>query len=63
MCEEGGSNDPNYGYFGIKEWNGFDGFATAGSAPLQIQLDWEYAKIVPVMGVPTESPNTGCPGY
>jgi Tfp pilus assembly protein FimV len=42
-CEEGGRNDPNYGYFGIKEWNGFDGYATAGSAPLSVQLAWEAA--------------------
>ena len=42
-CEEGGRNDPNYGYFGIKEWNGFDGYATAGSAPLSVQLAWESA--------------------
>jgi hypothetical protein len=43
MCEEGGRNDPNYGYFGIKEWNGFDGYGTAGSAPLSVQLAWESA--------------------
>lgn len=43
MCEEGGSDDPNYGYFGIKEWNGFDGYGTAGSAPLSVQLAWESA--------------------
>jgi hypothetical protein len=42
-CEEGGRDDPNYGYFGIKEWNGFDGYATAGSAPLSVQLAWESA--------------------
>lgn len=42
-CEEGGRNDPNYGYFGIKEWNGFGGYATAGSAPLSVQLAWESA--------------------
>ena len=43
ICEEGGRNDPNYGYFGIKEWNGFDGYRTAGSAPLSVQLAWESA--------------------
>jgi hypothetical protein len=42
-CEEGGNDDPNYGYFGIKEWNGFDGYPTAGSAPLSVQLAWESA--------------------
>lgn len=42
-CEEGGRDDPNYGYFGIKEWNGFDGYSTAGSAPLSVQLAWESA--------------------
>jgi hypothetical protein len=43
ICEEGGRNDPNYGYFGIKEWNGFGGYARAGSAPLSTQLAWESA--------------------
>jgi hypothetical protein len=42
-CEEGGRDDPSYGYFGIKEWNGFEGYATAGSAPLSVQLAWESA--------------------
>jgi hypothetical protein len=42
-CEEGGRDDPHYGYFGIKEWNGFDGYPTAGSAPLSVQLAWESA--------------------
>jgi hypothetical protein len=43
MCEEGGRNDPNAGYFGILEWNHFDGYPTAGSAPLSVQLSWEAA--------------------
>lgn len=43
MCEEGGRNDPRAGYFGILEWNGFDGYPTAGSAPLSVQLAWESA--------------------
>lgn len=43
ICEEGGRNDPYAGYFGILEWNGFDGYPTAGSAPLSVQLDWETA--------------------
>lgn len=42
-CEEGGRDDANYGYFGIKEWNGFGGYATAGAAPLSVQLAWESA--------------------
>ena len=33
ICEEGGRNDPYAGYFGILEWNHFDGYPTAGSAP------------------------------
>jgi hypothetical protein len=41
LCEESGHNDSNYGYFGIKEWNGFGGYSTAGSAPLDVQLAWE----------------------
>jgi hypothetical protein len=43
MCEEGGRNDPNAGYFGILEWNHFDGYPTAGSAPISVQLAWEAA--------------------
>jgi hypothetical protein len=42
-CEEGGRDDPYAGYFGILEWNGFDGYPTAGSAPLSVQLAWESA--------------------
>lgn len=42
-CEEGGRNDSNYGYFGIKEWNGFGGYSLAGDAPLEVQLAWEAA--------------------
>ncbi len=42
-CEEGGRDDPNYGYFGIKAWGGFDGYPSAGSAPLSVQLGWETA--------------------
>jgi hypothetical protein len=43
VCEEGGRNDPNAGYFGILEWHHFDGYPTAGSAPLSVQLAWEAA--------------------
>jgi hypothetical protein len=43
VCEEGRRNDPYAGYFGILEWNGFDGYPTAGSAPLSVQLSWEAA--------------------
>jgi hypothetical protein len=43
VCEEGGRNDPRAGYFGILEWNGFDGYPTAGSAPISVQLAWEAA--------------------
>jgi hypothetical protein len=43
LCEEGGRNDPYAGYFGILEWQGFGGYATAGSAPLSVQLAWEAA--------------------
>ena len=41
VCEEGGRNDPYAGYFGILEWHDFDGYPTAGSAPLSVQLAWE----------------------
>ena len=43
VCEEGGRNDPNAGYFGILEWHHFDGYPTAGSAPVSVQLAWEAA--------------------
>jgi hypothetical protein len=43
LCEEGGRNDPYAGYFGILQWHGFDGYPTAGSAPLSVQLAWEAA--------------------
>ena len=43
MCEEGGRDDPFAGYFGILQWHGFDGYPTAGSAPLSVQLAWEAA--------------------
>jgi hypothetical protein len=43
ICEEGGSNNAYAGYFGILEWNGFDGYPTAGSAPAAVQLAWEAA--------------------
>jgi hypothetical protein len=43
VCEEGGRNDPNAGYFGILEWHHFGGYPTAGSAPLSVQLAWEAA--------------------
>jgi hypothetical protein len=43
ICEEGGRDNPYAGYFGILEWNGFDGYPTAGSAPLTVQLAWESA--------------------
>jgi hypothetical protein len=43
ICEEGGNNDPYAGYFGILEWNHFDGYSTAGSAPASVQLAWEAA--------------------
>jgi hypothetical protein len=43
MCEEGGRDDPRAGYFGILAWDGFDGYPTAGSAPLSVQLAWEAA--------------------
>jgi hypothetical protein len=58
ICEEGGRNDPNHGYFGIKEWNGFDGYPTAGSAPLSVQLAWE-AKYI---GGPPDAPGQ-CHSY
>ena len=43
LCEEGGNDNAYAGYFGILEWNGFDGYPTAGSAPASVQLAWEAA--------------------
>jgi hypothetical protein len=58
ICEEGGRDDPEAGYFGIKEWNGFDGYPTAGSAPLSVQLAWEARYI----GGPPDAPGQ-CHSY
>jgi hypothetical protein len=57
-CEEGGADDPNYGYYGIKEWNGFDGYPTAGSAPQSVQLQWEQENV----GSPPDE-SGGCHSY
>lgn len=43
ICEEGGNDDPNYGYYGIQEWNGYDGYVSAGAAPIGVQQAWGYA--------------------
>jgi hypothetical protein len=58
MCEEGGRDDPTSGYFGIREWDGFDGYPTAGSAPLAVQLRWEATYI----GAPPDAPGQ-CHSY
>jgi len=52
ICEEGGRNDPYAGYFGILEWHQFDGYPTAGSAPLSVQLAWEARYV----GGPPDAP-------
>jgi len=52
ICEEGGRNDPYAGYFGILEWHSFDGYPTAGSAPLSVQLAWEARYV----GGPPDTP-------
>jgi len=58
ICEEGGRNDPYAGYFGILEWHSFDGYPTAGSAPLSVQLAWEARYV----GGPPDAPGH-CHGY
>jgi len=58
ICEEGGRNDPYAGYFGILEWNHFDGYPTAGSAPLSVQLAWEARYV----GGPPDAPGR-CHSY
>ena len=58
QCEEGGSDNPTYGYYGITEWNGYDGYATAGSAPQSVQLQWEQQNV----GSPPDE-SGGCHGY
>jgi len=52
LCEEGGRDDPYAGYFGILEWHYFDGYPTAGSAPLSVQLAWEAQYV----GGPPDAP-------
>lgn len=52
ICEEAGRNDPYAGYFGILEWHHFDGYPTAGSAPLSVQLAWEARYV----GGPPDAP-------
>lgn len=58
VCEEGGRNDPYAGYFGILEWHHFEGYPTAGSAPLSVQLAWEAQYV----GGPPDAPGQ-CHGY
>ena len=58
ICEEGGRNDPYAGYFGILEWNHFDGYPTAGSAPVSVQLAWEARYV----GGPPDAPGR-CHSY
>jgi len=58
VCEEGGRNDPYAGYFGILEWHHFDGYPTAGSAPLSVQLAWEAQYV----GGPPDAPGR-CHSY
>ena len=58
ICEEGGRDDPYAGYFGILEWNHFDGYPTAGSAPLSVQLAWEARYV----GGPPDAPGQ-CHSY
>ena len=58
VCEEGGRDDPYAGYFGILEWHDFDGYPTAGSAPLSVQLAWEAQNV----GGPPDAPGQ-CHGY
>ncbi|HEY1650620.1 MAG TPA: hypothetical protein VGG09_01940 [Acidimicrobiales bacterium] len=58
ICEEGGRDNPSAGYFGIREWNGFDGYPAAGSAPLSVQLAWEARYI----GGPPDAPGQ-CHSY
>lgn len=43
ICEESARDDAYAGYFGILEWQGFDGYPSAGAAPLSAQLGWEAA--------------------
>ncbi len=58
LCEEGGRNDSYAGYFGILEWHDFDGYPTAGSAPLSVQLAWEARYV----GGPPDAPGQ-CHSY
>ena len=58
ICEEDGRNDPYAGYFGILEWHHFEGYPTAGSAPLTVQLAWEARYV----GGPPDAPGR-CHSY
>jgi hypothetical protein len=58
ICEEDGRDDPYAGYFGILEWHHFDGYPTAGSAPLTVQLAWEARYV----GGPPDAPGR-CHSY
>jgi hypothetical protein len=58
VCEEGGRDDPYAGYFGILEWHHYDGYPTAGSAPLTVQLAWEAQYV----GGPPDAPGR-CHSY
>ena len=58
VCEEGGRDDAYAGYFGILEWHDFDGYPTAGSAPLSVQLAWEAQNV----GGPPDAPGQ-CHSY
>lgn len=60
ICEEGGANDPTFGYYGIEpsSWNDYDGVSTAGQADQSTQLAWEAANV----GSPPDE-SGGCHGY
>jgi hypothetical protein len=58
ICEEGGRDNAYAGYFGILEWHDFDGYPTAGSAPVSVQLAWEARYV----GGPPDAPGQ-CHGY
>ena len=58
VCEEGGRDNPYAGYFGILEWHHFDGYPTAGSAPVSVQLAWEARYV----GGPPDAPGR-CHSY
>jgi hypothetical protein len=40
ICENGGADDPRYGYYGEISFSNYQGYAVAGDAPMGVQQEW-----------------------